>query len=219
MSDRDQSRAGAAINDEPRPGDLRAAREVDASRAARRSPSAAGALGSVRGVPHSRTMTLHSSPPLGHLGQRDVRELEQDLASSASAVAELASRAARSPRRARGSARRDRRRSLLLFLRRATSCVASVARGLSLLDRLDGRAPIAVEQLGAINERAELRRAFRGDASRRAERRSARAAPSGRASRKISSLGRRRRRGCDSRSSDRERCGKRLRAWPRRCCR
>ncbi len=34
--------------------------------------------GSVRGVPHSRTMTLHSSPPFGTSGKRDVRNLEHD---------------------------------------------------------------------------------------------------------------------------------------------
>ena len=63
-----------------------------------------------RGVPHSRTMTLYSSPPAGTSGSVTFGISRRMRASSSSTSASSA-RAARSRRRARGRARSARRRS------------------------------------------------------------------------------------------------------------
>ena len=62
----------------PEPADLRAAREVEDAERARRSPSAAGRPSSCAASPHSRTTTFALFAALGNVGERDVRNLEQD---------------------------------------------------------------------------------------------------------------------------------------------
>ena len=107
-----------------------------------------------RGSPQLRTMTLFDSSPAGTSASGDVRDLEQDRRELSLRLGELALEPA--DLLAERAAVRDQIVGRLAgplaagdFLR------AGVARRLSLLDRLDEQAPVALESLAAIELRTE----------------------------------------------------------------